>query len=1199
MNKIAEIIHPIEGFQYSVNIAYDIYDDKKIASYIPTQSSLRIIEDILSSTENKSTDRARILTGSYGKGKSHLILHILALLAGRDGNLFSTVIKKAAETNLDLSKNIRAFIASKKKLLPVIVNANSLDLKSTLLQSLSEALKTAQLSELMPTTFFDAAIDKIISWGKDFPETYKELEKKIGQNVDGFIQSLKSYDQNSYDLFVKIYPLLTSGSEFNPLSGADVISVYDSVAQAIKRKGYNGIFIVYDEFGKFLEGSVDKSSSMEIKLIQDFAEKCNRSGENQLHLLLISHKSIENYLGNLPKKKVDSWKAVSNRFKPISIDNDECEIYDIVSTVLSKDQNQFDEYVRRHSIQFNKLKSLIDNDYSFVEVNKSMGQNLALRCYPLHPYTLLLLPQISELVAQNERTIFTFLSSTEKYSVPYFLRTNNDEFSIIEPDYIYDYFEKLFKNEPYGSNIKKQWQITTSALSKLRDYDNILAEKIVKTLALIYCVNDFKVVPPSWDIISEIYSVNYSVGEIESAKEVLKNCHLLIELMYRPYVRITAGSGHNVLELIQQEMFRIDNGLAVKTIFNDICTKKYLYPVRYNDENEIIRYFEFRFIEAEDLPYIEKTGMAIDSNADGLMYGVLVWAESDIQLATKIISEIENERVVIVLPNNISDYAGVAKEYRAIQKLIEQYRDKEIELLDELGYILEDRANILNAFIENTFFRFEKKMSSVYYKGEKMGIVRKAQLPQLLSQIIQDIYYRTPKIVNELINRKELSSTIKSARAKLLNALFSNISQKDFGLMGNGPEMNILRSLLVLPGIYVQNGDDYYLEYSCADEKTRAVLQAINDFILSADKGKNFEELYAILTKPEYHFGLKQGVIPVYLAVVFLRYKNHLVLRRKDRELPLSAVVMNDIIAAPEEYKIYLEKWNDEKETYIVNLENIFAQYIHSADKSAGSFAYLVKAMRRWYLQLTKYEVTTKNYCSSDGKIESLDISSIRFRNALSNLDINAYDFLFRQVKSIYNSELYSEVTQALRISYQRISNTYYNIHQKLIKEAKGVFGGSDKESLSSVLENFYDDLKLTTKEHSFSGKINLFLDLVKHPNNDETKLIEVVARILFNLRMSDFTDEIMNTFIEELKSVKDAILQYDSDKRRANTASYKIVFRDDNGQEITRQFDSAENTTEGDMLYNALTSDLEEFNESISSDEKRQILFKILKELI
>lgn len=95
MSNLDKIITPIEGFQYSVNIAYDIYDDKKIRSYIPSNSSLQIIEDILASTDNKSTDRARILTGSYGKGKSHLILYILALLAGRDKALFSTAIEKA------------------------------------------------------------------------------------------------------------------------------------------------------------------------------------------------------------------------------------------------------------------------------------------------------------------------------------------------------------------------------------------------------------------------------------------------------------------------------------------------------------------------------------------------------------------------------------------------------------------------------------------------------------------------------------------------------------------------------------------------------------------------------------------------------------------------------------------------------------------------------------------------------------------------------------------------------------------------------------------------------------------------------------------------------------------------------------------------------------------------------------------------
>ena len=104
MKGLYKMIKPLEGFQYSVNIAYDIYDDKKIKSYIPSCSSLQIIEDLLASTENKSTDRARILTGSYGKGKSHLILYSLALLAGRDASLFKTAIKKAETVNPNLAK---------------------------------------------------------------------------------------------------------------------------------------------------------------------------------------------------------------------------------------------------------------------------------------------------------------------------------------------------------------------------------------------------------------------------------------------------------------------------------------------------------------------------------------------------------------------------------------------------------------------------------------------------------------------------------------------------------------------------------------------------------------------------------------------------------------------------------------------------------------------------------------------------------------------------------------------------------------------------------------------------------------------------------------------------------------------------------------------------------------------------------------
>ena len=188
-----------------------------------------------------------------------------------------------------------------------------------------------------------------------------------------------------------------------------------------------------------------------------------------------------------------------------------------------------------------------------------------------------------------------------------------------------------------------------------------------------------------------------------------------------------------------------------------------------------------------------------------------------------------------------------------------------------------------------------------------------------------------------------------------------------------------------------------------------------------------------------------------------------------------------------------------------------------------------------------------------------------------------------------------------MRYSYQCINDTYKNVHLKLITELKTLFDVSKDDSLSSVLANFYDDLKVTTKEHLFSGKASMFLDIAKHPNNDEYKLIEMIARAIFNLRMSDFTDEIMNCYVQNLKAVIDEIKSYDEKlaNSRNSVNGYKIIFTDESGHEITRQFDATEYTDSGQLLYNDITTALDEFGGAVSSDEKRQILFRILKELV
>lgn len=77
---MSKMISVASGFQYSVNIGYDLNNDDKLKNFIPTRAAFELLEDILMSTAATSTNRARILIGAYGKGKSHIVLTILSIL---------------------------------------------------------------------------------------------------------------------------------------------------------------------------------------------------------------------------------------------------------------------------------------------------------------------------------------------------------------------------------------------------------------------------------------------------------------------------------------------------------------------------------------------------------------------------------------------------------------------------------------------------------------------------------------------------------------------------------------------------------------------------------------------------------------------------------------------------------------------------------------------------------------------------------------------------------------------------------------------------------------------------------------------------------------------------------------------------------------------------------------------------------------
>ena len=78
--NLSNIITVNERFESSINLKLDLENNKKVDAYIPTSSSVAILDAFLEDLLYEKKWTSTMLTGAYGKGKSHLLLVLLFLL---------------------------------------------------------------------------------------------------------------------------------------------------------------------------------------------------------------------------------------------------------------------------------------------------------------------------------------------------------------------------------------------------------------------------------------------------------------------------------------------------------------------------------------------------------------------------------------------------------------------------------------------------------------------------------------------------------------------------------------------------------------------------------------------------------------------------------------------------------------------------------------------------------------------------------------------------------------------------------------------------------------------------------------------------------------------------------------------------------------------------------------------------------------
>lgn len=1197
---LSDIITPNEDFQTSVNISFDFGSPEKVKSLIPTDTVCRYLEEMLQDVIYPSTQRAKLMVGPYGKGKSHITLAAVSAMWEKTPELFERLAQGYRERGWHFEEVFRQFVCDGPRLLPVIVSGSSSDLRHSLLTALRSSLRFADLEDLMPKTNFNSALDVLERWRSQYPETLEKLENETGIESAVLEIRLKNMETSAYEAFVSAYPHLTSGSIFDPTSDGNILDIYNEVLFGLKSRGISGIYVVYDEFSKYLEANIVETSIEDIKLLQDFAEMCSRSTqEMQLHLLLISHKSLSNYIDSrLPKEKVDGWRGVSGRFREIEIRDDADVSYELMANAIVKNQKLWTKWLEeddsRRELTLENVGAKYEQSSLF---NAEVSGLVIFGCYPLHPVSAFLLPRMSEKVAQNERTLFTFLCSSEEHALT---RILDESDFYISPDAIYDYFEPLLRKERYGNPMHKIYELVQTTL---RNVDaNSLEARIIKTIAIIGVVAQYDLIAPTRQTLVDIYGdCGFDEEDVAGSIENLVSVNSIVYLRQsNSYLKLKESSGVRIDERIKDRAELLKSSLTGAEILNKCQLASAMYPSRYNQEYDIIRYFDCGFVSCKELASRKSEPKLLEyANGDGCIIALYPESPDDLKGIAELAQEYTEAftMAVVVVPKSFSDIEDVLFKLAAARELKEESSDDEV-LSEEYEIAIEDYSEIVDSFVEG-YFRPELEQSAYYAGGaRKYKITRRRRLSELLSKLCEDQYPNTPNITSEALNKNELTGIARNSRSRILKGLCGATLEPNLGFVGNGQEMSMMRSALERTGVVKDIARNPIVDLKppgTDGRRMRRVLETIEAFVESAD-GETFDVLYQLLMGPEKRIGMKSGPIPLYLALILREKRDEIMITRDGEEREFCAELLDEIDAKRDAYRISRLNWTPQMADYTRRLGELFGC------DSSTSRTQVAEAMRRWFVLLPQLTRNAQENHSLVERTANQMETHHKFFRLLKKTEMNASELLFDKIPDLFGDaidspKLIERIAGEKAFCEEYIASTT----DALAQQVKATIDPSAHvdASLDSVLKDWFERMPDAVKSHVFAGIDNQILNAMRLTVPDHRQTIARLAKAATSLRIEDWNDDRCREFLDAIANVKERVDALIVDRESSfDVGDLGIVFVDEEGLKQVKTFGAVECSRRASLLRNSILASIDEMGQSLSSEEKRQVVFDVLRSM-
>ena len=261
----------------------------------------------------------------------------------------------------------------------------------------------------------------------------------------------------------------------------DKNNALDALKQYCKRAEAKNkaVIIVVDEFGKVLEHAAKNNPEEELYFIQQFCEILNDHRRKAI-LLTTLHQNFSSYSSKLSESQRQEWQKVKGRFKEIVFSEPVEQLLYLASEQLDlKPEQKADE------ADFVSVYALA-KQCRFI--SDSFSEDTARKLNPIDPLAASCLTLAIQKYGQNERSLFSFLTTTGQFSVLNYLRKPHQTYNLAD---VYDYAIYNFYSEISQVNLESSgWSAIKVALGRIESgilSDEFIsdAQKVVKSIGLL------------------------------------------------------------------------------------------------------------------------------------------------------------------------------------------------------------------------------------------------------------------------------------------------------------------------------------------------------------------------------------------------------------------------------------------------------------------------------------------------------------------------------------------------------------------------------------------------------------------------------------------------------------------------------------------------------------------------------------------